>query len=275
MSNLTASPSSEPFRHREVAESFGIDPSRYDRARPRYPEAVIERILEACPGRAILDVGCGTGIVARQFLAAGCTVVGVEPDARMAAFAQGTGIPVEVATFEAWEPAARTFDAVVAGTAWHWVDPVAGAGKARSVLKRGGVLAPFGTVHELPAPVAEALSGTYRRLVPDSPFTFDPGSGGSMLDAYQGLYVRAAEGIRQAGGFDEPEIWRYDWEHTHDRDDVLSLVSTSGAMTRLPSEVLGELLAAVGHAIDALGGSVPVAYATWGLTARRSDSTTP
>ena len=45
----------------------------------------------------------------------------------MADFARRTGIEVEVATFEAWDSAGRTFDAVAAGQAWHWVDPVAGA----------------------------------------------------------------------------------------------------------------------------------------------------
>lgn len=80
-----------------MAESFGIDPHRYDRARPRYPEALIKRI--SAP--EILDVGCGTGIEARQLQAAGCSVLGVEPDLRMAEFARGSGVPVEVATFEA------------------------------------------------------------------------------------------------------------------------------------------------------------------------------
>lgn len=272
---MSSSAGSEPHRHRQVAESFGVDPVRYDGARPSYPEALIERILVASPGRDILDVGCGTGIVARQFQTAGCTVLGVEPDARMAKFAQRTGIEVEVATFETWEPAGRVFDAVVAGTAWHWIDPIVGAGKAAVVLGRGGVLAPFGTVHELPTGVAEAFAGAYRRLVPDSPFTFDPRPGGSLLDSYQGLYLRAAEGIRQAGGFEEPEIWRHDWERSHGRNDLLELLSTSGGMTRLPSDVAGELLDAVGQAVDDVGGSVTVAYATWGLTARRTDSPLP
>ena len=272
---MSSSAASEPYRHREVAESFGVDPARYDSARPIYPKALIERILAASPGRDILDVGCGTGIVARQFQAAGCTVLGVEPDTRMAKFAHGRGVEVDVATFEAWEPAGRVFDAVVAGTAWHWIDPVAGAGKAAVVLGRGGVLAPFGTVQELPASVAGAFADAYGRLVPDSPFAFDPRSGGSLLDAYQGLYLRAAEGIRQAGGFDEPEIWRYDWERSHGRNDLLDLVSTSGGMTRLSSDVVGEVLGAVAEAVDDLGGSVTVAYATWGLTARRTDSPSP
>ena len=139
---MSSSAASEPHRQREVAESFGVDPALYNRARPAYPEALIERILAATPGRDILDVGCGTGIVARQFQAAGCTVLGVEPDTRMAKFARGKGVEVDVATFEAWEPAGRMFDAVVAGTEWHWIDPVAGAAKAALVLGRGGVLAP-------------------------------------------------------------------------------------------------------------------------------------
>ena len=57
--------------YRQIAESFGIDPERYDRARPRYPEALVARILAASPGPDILDVGCGTGIAARQFRAQG------------------------------------------------------------------------------------------------------------------------------------------------------------------------------------------------------------
>src|ERR1700691_3837027 len=123
-------PGPEPHRHRQVAESFGTDPERYDRTRPRYPGALVDRIVATSPGRRVLDVGCGTGIEARQFQAAGCTVLGVEPDPRMADFARRTGVEVEVATFETWDAAGREFDAVVAGTAWHWVDPVAGAAKA-------------------------------------------------------------------------------------------------------------------------------------------------
>ncbi|MFB9838760.1 class I SAM-dependent methyltransferase, partial [Actinoallomurus acaciae] len=133
------SPSERPPREahqaREMAESFGVDPERYDRARPRYPDALVERIVAASPGPRVLDVGCGTGIEARQFQAAGCTVLGVDPDARMAGFARRTGVEVEVATFETWDPAGRVFDAVVAGQAWHWVDPVAGAAKAAQVLR--------------------------------------------------------------------------------------------------------------------------------------------
>ena len=128
----------EPHRHRQVAESFGTDAGRYDRARPSYPAALVEWIVAASPGPGVLDVGCGTAIAARQFQAAGCRVLGVDPDVRMADLARRNGLEVEMAAFEAWDPAGRAFDAVVAGQAWHWVDPVAGAAKAAQALRPAG-----------------------------------------------------------------------------------------------------------------------------------------
>ena len=152
-----------------MAESFGSDAERYDRTRPRYPGALVERIVAVSPGLDVLDVGCGTGITARQFQAAGCLVLGVDPDARMADFARRTGVVAEVATFEAWESAGREFDAVVAGQAWHWVDPVAGAAKAAQVLRPGGRLAVFWNAFRFPPDMDEAFAAVYRRVLPDSP----------------------------------------------------------------------------------------------------------
>src|SRR6516165_3628332 len=161
---------SEPHQHRQVAESFGSDAERYDRARPGYPGALVERIVAASPGLDVLDVGCGTGIAARQFQAAGCRVLGIDPDARMAGLARQSGIEVEVAKFEAWDPADREFDAVVAGQAWHWVDPVAGAAKAGLALRPGGRLAVFWNVFQPPPDVGEAFAAAYRRVQPGLPF---------------------------------------------------------------------------------------------------------
>src|SRR5690349_9042073 len=208
----------QPHQYRQVAESFGEDPGRYDRTRPAYPAALVDRIIAASPGRDVLDVGCGTGTAARQFLAAGAVVLGVEPDGRMAEFARRSGIEVEVATFEAWDPAGRAFDAVVAGTAWHWVDPVAGAAKAAQVLRPDGRFAAFWHVSEPPPAVADAFTAVYRRLVPDSPFnaqpTSNPQPARTAIDGYQRLLAKAADGIREASGLSDPEQWRFDWEQS-------------------------------------------------------------
>jgi SAM-dependent methyltransferase len=243
-----------------VAESFGTDAGRYDRTRPRYPAAMVERIVAASPGPDVVDVGCGTGIVARQFHAAGCTVLGVEPDGRMADFARRGGVEVEVATFEAWDPVGRTFDAVVAGTTWHWVDPVAGAAKAARVLRPGGRLAVFWHAFQLPSDVARAFAEEYRRVAPDSPFNVQSTRQG--LELYQAMFAKAADGIREVGGFSEPEQWRFDWERPYTRDEWLDQMPTQGTLTQLPPDKVAEVLAGVGAAIDAMGGSFTMPYAT-------------
>jgi 2-polyprenyl-3-methyl-5-hydroxy-6-metoxy-1,4-benzoquinol methylase len=99
---------SERHQRQQVAESFGSDPQRYDRARPRYPLAMVERIVAASPGTDVLDVGVGTGIVAQQVQANGYRVLGVDVDARMAELARRRGIDVELAAFEAWDRAGRS-----------------------------------------------------------------------------------------------------------------------------------------------------------------------
>jgi SAM-dependent methyltransferase len=270
-------PEQEPHRHRQLAESFGVDPQRYDRARPRYPGALVERIVSASPGRDVLDVGCGTGIEARQFQAAGCTVLGVDPDARMVEFARRSGVEVEVATFEAWDPAGRKFDAVVAGQAWHWVDPVAGAAKAAHVLRPGGRLAVFGHVFEAPPEVAEAFTTAYWRVAPDSPLNLRPTGSGrparTALDIYQTMFAKAADGIRKAGGFDEPEQWRFDWEQSYTRDEWLDHLPTTGTLTRLSPGKLAEVLDSVGIAIDRIGGAFTLPYTTLAATAARTGAT--
>jgi SAM-dependent methyltransferase len=273
--SASQSASPEPHQAREVAESFGTDTERYDRARPRYPEAMVQRIVAASPGTRVLDVGCGTGIEARQFQAAGCEVLGVEPDARMADYARRTGVEVEVATFEEWDAADRDFDAVVAGTSWHWVDPVAGAAKAAQVLRRpgpgraGGRLAVFWHVFELPPEVSEAFVEVYQRVVPDSPFDFRAAM--SAMDMYQQMFAKAADGIRDAGAFDEPEQWRFDWEQSYTRDEWLDQMPTHGSLTGLPAIKVQEVLNGVGAAIDALGGAFTMRYATVAVTAARTD----
>lgn len=230
---------------------------------------MVDRIVVGSPGPGVLDVGCGTAIAARQFQAAGCKVLGVEPDARMAGLARQLGVEVEVATFEAWAPAGREFDAVVAGQAWHWIDPVAGAARAAQVLRPGGRLAAFWNVFQLPPDVAQALAAVYLQVMPDSPFSLQAMTK-QAEDGYQVLFTKAADGIREVGEFSDPEQWRFDWEWSYTRDAWLDQMPTLGAFTRLPSDKLAEVLEGVGAAIDAMGGSFTMHYATVAVTAART-----
>ena len=261
-------PGPRPHEARAIAESFGVDPARYDRTRPRYPDAMVTAIVEAAPGRDVLDVGIGTGIDARQFRAAGCTVLGVEPDVRMAEFARRDGFGVDVATFEDWDGGGRTFDVVVAAQAWHWVDPVAGAARAAEALRPGGRLAVFWNAAQPPPELAEAFAAVYREVLPDSPAARSSVSAG--WQPYVVMCDTAADGIREAGAFGEPERWRFDWEQTYTRDEWLDQVPTTGIHTRLPREVLDRVLAGLGAAVDAVGGGFECRYTTLVVTAARN-----
>jgi SAM-dependent methyltransferase len=255
----------EPHRQRQAAESFGLDPARFDRARPRYPDVLIERIVAGAPGALVLDVGVGTGILARQFQATGCQVLGVDPDARLAEFARHSGVEVEVSTFEAWDAASRMFDAVVSGESWHWVDPVAGAAKAAAVLRPGGRLAVVWNTGKPPAGLEEAFDAVYRQCLPES---LVARLGRTAIEAsHSAMRRRAADGIEATGAFEEPEQWRYEWAHSYTRDEWLDALQTTGGA--IPQSQLPGLLEGVGKAIDAFGGSFTMDYVTFVVTAAR------
>ena len=172
-----------------------------------------------------------------------------------------------MAKLEDWDPAGRTFDAVLAGQAWHWVDPVAGAAKSAAVLRPGGRLAVFWNAFGFPLALREAFGAAYRRALPGSPV------GGIFarpaVDVYLSMCATAADGMRSAGGFGQPEQWRFEWERPYTRDEWLDVVPTHGGHSQLTAPVLAELLAGMGAAIDAAGGSFTMSYTTVAATASR------
>jgi len=274
-----------PTHSRQAAPGgyFGGSAARYDQSRPEYPDALIARIVAALPGPEVVDVGCGTGIEARQFQAAGCSVLGVDPDEKLARYARETGVEVEVAAFEDWDPGGRLFDAVVAGTAWHWVDPLAGAATAARVLRPGGVLAPFHHSAHTPDWLIEILGGSslpawptrsaqaYRKVAPIT--DRDPtGRRRPAMELYQPMFDLMVEGICQTGGFTGPEQWRFEWGRTYSREQWLEVVGTQTALASRSPDELARLLAATGDAIDALGGHCAMPYTTVAVVAVRTDA---
>ncbi len=269
------SPPSEPAPHerREIAESFGSDAARYDRARPRYPQALADAILAGLPGRRVLDVGIGTGLSALPFRGAGADILGVEVDERMAELARSRGFEVEVARFEDWDSHGALFDAVVSGQAWHWVDPAAGAAKAACVLRPGGRIALFWNVGEPDPAIAAAFGEVYRTVDTGLPFA-PQNAGTSAVEGYEKVILaRAAGGIRDTRAFTEPERLRLDWQTTLTRDAWLDQVPTAGGHDRIPKDRLAELLGGLGKVVDDHGGSFTMNYATIALTADRRSTT--
>jgi SAM-dependent methyltransferase len=261
---------------RAVAQGFGADARRYHRARPDYPAALFERIAASLPGaeRSVIDVGIGTGIAATLLRDAGCQVLGVEPDERMAALAREAGFPVEVARIEDWDPAGRAFGGMTAAQAWHWVDPAAGAAKAASALVPGGLLALFWNSFMPPAEVNAAIGAVYARvLARAAPGAPAMGSGLPGPEGYRQLCDKAAGAITATGSFGQPEHWRFDWSRDYTTAQWLDAVQTFGGWGRIPAGGQREILDGIGEAIDGAGGSFTMGYATVGVAAARSPAT--
>ncbi|MGH3166146.1 MAG: class I SAM-dependent methyltransferase [Trebonia sp.] len=270
MVTLPPEPIGESHKLRQVAEGFGSDAERYDRARPSYPAELIDRIIERSPGREVLDIGTGTGIVARLFQARGCRVLGVEPDPRMADLARQRGLDAEVAKIEDWDPAGRQFDIAVAGQVWHWVEPAGGAATAARALHPGGRIALFWNVYQPEDKVSAAFGEVFARVDTGLPFNLGAVTAASVVDGYLKMCDKAAAGMARAGGFGGPEKWRFEWDRLYTRDEWLDMVPTMGGMSRVPADRLTQLLAGLGEVIDGVGDSFTVNYTTVAITAVRS-----
>lgn len=69
-----------------MAALFDPVADAYHRFRPRYPAAILDdldRLTGGAGAGPTVDVGCGTGILARQLASRGAAVLGVDPSAPM------------------------------------------------------------------------------------------------------------------------------------------------------------------------------------------------
>jgi SAM-dependent methyltransferase len=134
---------------RRYGEVFDEVAEEYDRHRPAYPDALIDRACEVgglVPGAAVLEIGCGTGQLTRSLLARGLQVTAIEPGERLIARARdqlaGSG-EVEFVNRrleDAPLPHAH-YSAAFSGSAIHWVDPDVSWRKIAEALVDGGTLA--------------------------------------------------------------------------------------------------------------------------------------
>lgn len=224
---------------------------------------MVDALLANKPTR-VLDVGCGTGKVARLFLARGCDVLGVEPDSRMAGVAESHGIPVEIASFEAWDSAHRSFDLVVSGQAWHWVDPSVGPMKAGAILVPGGRLAIFWNRGRHDAETRAALDDAYGRFAPELAKESAP-IGTKPNDRAGDIAAIAATRL-----FAPCELRTYVWAQRYSRDEWLDQLGTHSDHIALEPQQRAALFAAVGATIDRLGGSITLHYETELISAKRT-----
>ena len=235
---------------------FDEQAEAYDRFRPTYPDAVIDEVLGPVPaGLDVLDVGCGTGIASRQIAQRGAKVLGVELGPRMAEIARGHGVEVEIAAFEGWDAAGRTFDRVTSAQAWHWLDLPIATAKAASVLRPGGTLGLIWKAGCQPDALADALEGVYESVVPPGGHRLFRGYAANRLSDFKTGLDSEIDAISAVPDFGAPTEKWFPWTRAYQRDEWLDQLISRSDHTALEPVVRDRLFQAVGSAIDDQGGS--------------------
>jgi SAM-dependent methyltransferase len=160
-----------------TARGFETAAEVYEQARPDYPADALDWIVETLdlrPGAHVVDVGAGTGKFARQLVARGLRVTGVEPIAEMRAiFERNVDADALEGTAESIPLDDGTADAVTAAQAFHWFDRDRALAEMTRVLRPRGGVALIWNVRDESQPLQQA----YAEAI--SPYKGDAYPGGS------------------------------------------------------------------------------------------------
>ena len=227
-----------------MAVDFGRTADDYALHRAGFPEALFDRLSRdgvVAAGQRLLDLGTGTGSLARGFARRGLQVVGLDrspamlEQARRLDRAAGVRVAYLAARAESTGLRGASFEVVSAGQCWHWFERARAAREVRRLLRQGGrvIIAHFDWL-PLAGNVVEA---TERLILHHSPDWRGHGGSGLhpawlgdlALAGFDGLEtfsfdqavsyrcaawrgrVRASAGI--AASLDRAAVARFDAEH--------------------------------------------------------------
>lgn len=191
-----------------MSTNFGAAAEDYAMYRAGFPDSFFDRLARSGlhgEGSTVVDVGTGTGTLARGFARRGARVIGIDPDERLLQQARrldaATCVAVEykVGTAEQMPLADASADIVTAGQCWHWfAGPQAAAEFARIVEPGGHVVVAHFDWLPWPGNVVEA---TERLIMQFNPRWHFGGGNGFHPESVPHLY---------AAGFRDFESFSYD-----------------------------------------------------------------
>ena len=159
----------------------------YERYRLAYPDRLIARVaglLGLRPGDAVLDLGCGTGMLGIAFARLGMAVTAMDPEpdmlaaTRAAAEAAGVTLSLKQGSSYDLTPESGPFRLAIMGRAFHWMDRAATLAMLDRIVTPDGGVALF---HDAHPPVEE--NGWFK-----------------LLHSVQGKYGRAERSVDERRG---------------------------------------------------------------------------
>ena len=231
--------------------AFGGDPEGYHAARRDYSARLFELLGARCaigPATRAFEIGPGTGKATRPMLDLGLgSVVGVEPDARLADYLRtqiaDPRLRLEVATFEAASLPEGGFELGYAASSFHWLDAVPALAKVARLLRPGGCWAMWWNIHQdpdQPDPFRDAVTPLMMQLRAEAPAFRDESRealpGGLPLRMARTLQVDARVAELRAAGFSDIEYQAIREEAVFDTASIRALYGSYSIMRDVPPE---------------------------------------
>ncbi|HUC05802.1 MAG TPA: class I SAM-dependent methyltransferase [Acidimicrobiales bacterium] len=226
---------------RARATSFGSIASEYDRLRPApHPDAVDW----AVPGhhQRVVEIGAGTGKLTRLLAERRHAVYAVEPDRHMGEVlvARVPGAVAIAARGEELPLAAHSADALVASSAWHWLEESRAVAEVLRVLVPGGWFSLLWAGPDRSVEWMRSLWAGGRELGQREAAAID----GHRRDRHHVDLGSSAD------EFTEPERRTVKWVVPMARADLLGLAGTYSAVLALPPQERRAHVAAMSEFLD-------------------------
>lgn len=235
----------------------------YNRVRPRYPVDLIDSAIASSrlpPNAKILEIGCGPGIATVEFARRGFSIICVEPSLEMCQLARQNcseypNVEIQNTSFEEWDLQAKSFDAVLAATSFHWIPPQIACPKAAAALRDNCSLILLWNV--VPSPrheVFQLLKEVYQKSVP---------SLGNYASIEQDrLNLQALhKTVTDSGYFQEQISNEVVYNINYNIDEYLMLLSTLSPYIALDPDVRNALFAGLRAKIERdLGGAIELEH---------------
>ncbi len=191
-----------------MSPDFGARSEDYARHRAGFPDSLFERLGKSQignKGQLIVDLGTGTGSLARGLAKQDCVVIGIDYSDEMIEAAReldsNAGVEVEyrLARAENTGLPDSTYDIVTAGQCWHWFDRPRAAVEVKRILKPSGMVA---IVHFDWIPLTGNMVRSTEELIESHNSDWRMGGG-------LGMYPQWLRDLGEAG-FQKLETFSYD-----------------------------------------------------------------